>query len=99
MQAVAESWLVYRLTGSTVLLGLASFAPQIPVFLLSTVAGTVADRVNRHRVLLMTQSLSMVMPLVLGVLTLTGRVQVWHVFTLASCLGIVTAFDVPARQS
>ena len=99
MQSVAESWLVYRLTGSSALLGVTSFATLAPVFLLATIGGTVADRDNRHRIILVTQTLSMVLPLVLAALTLSGRVQVWHVFTLATCLGIVNAFDIPARQS
>jgi MFS family permease len=99
MQSVAESWLVYRLTGSAALLGVAAFASQIPVFLFATIGGAVADRVNRHRIIITTQTLSMIMPLVLAALTLSGHVKVWHVFTLASCLGLVNAFDIPARQS
>ena len=99
MQTVAESWLVYRLTGSSVLLGAAAFCSQIPVFVLAPIGGTVADRTNRHRIMVTTQSISMVLPLILSALTLSGRVQVWHVFALATCLGIVNAFDIPARQS
>src|SRR5260221_6678804 len=99
MQSVGESWLVYRLTGSSALLGLSSFASQIPVFLLATVGGTVADRTDRHRIIVITQTISMVLPLTLAALTLSGRVHVWHVFTLAACLGIVNAFDIPARQA
>jgi MFS family permease len=99
MQSVAEAWLVYRLTGSATLLGATSFATLIPVFVFATVGGTVADRVNRHHLLVVTQSLSMIGPLVLAALTLTGRVQVWHVFALATCLGIVNAFDIPGRQA
>jgi MFS family permease len=99
MQSVAESWLVYRLTRSSVLLGVAAFCSQIPVFLLAPIGGTVADRANRHRIMVTTQSISMALPLILSALTLSGRVQVWHVFTLATCLGIVNAFDIPARQA
>ena len=66
MQTVAEAWLVYRLTGSAALLGVAGFASQIPVFLLATIGGTVADRSNRHRILVITQSTAMVLPLILG---------------------------------
>ena len=99
MQTVAESWLVYRLTGSSALLGVAAFASQIPIFLFATIGGTVADRFNRHRIIIVTQSLSMVLPLVLAALTFTGVVRVWHVLTLAACLGLVNAFDVPARQA
>ena len=99
MQSVAESWLVFRLTGSSALLGFSSFASQIPVFLLAPVGGMAADRWNRHRIIITTQTLSMIMPLVLSALTFTGRVRVWHVFALAACLGVVNAFDIPARQS
>ena len=99
MQSVAESWLVYRLTGSSALLGVTSFCTLIPVFLFATIGGTVADRVNRHRIIIVTQTLSMIFPLVLAALTLSGHVRVWHVFVLATCLGIVNAFDIPARQS
>jgi MFS family permease len=99
MQSVAESWLVFRLTGSSALLGVTSFVTLAPVFLFATVGGTIADRTNRHRIILVTQTLSMILPLVLAALTLSGRVQVWHVFILATCLGIVNAFDIPARQA
>src|SRR5689334_1866735 len=99
MQSVAESWLVYRLTGSSALLGISAFASQIPVFLLATIGGTVADRSDRHRILIATQATSMVLPFILAVLTLTGHVRVWHVFALAGCLGVVNAFDIPARQA
>ena len=99
MQQVAEAWLVYRLTGSAALLGVAGFASQIPVLFLATIGGTVADRFNRHRILVITQTTSMILPLILAALVFTGRVQVWHVFTLAALLGVVNAFDVPARQS
>jgi MFS family permease len=99
MQSVAESWLVFRLTGSSALLGVTAFATQIPVLLLAGVGGTVADRSDRHRILIITQTLSMVLPLTLAALTLSGRVQVWHVFVLAACLGTVNAFDIPTRQA
>ena len=72
MQSVAESWLVYRLTGSSALLGVVRVRGQIPVFLFATIGGTVADRVNRHRIIVITQTLSMVLPLMLAALTLTG---------------------------
>ena len=97
MQSVAESWLVFRLTGSAALLGVTSFATLAPVFLFATFGGILADRVDRRRILIATQSLSMVLPLTLAALTLNGHVRVWHVFVLATCLGIVNAFDIPAR--
>jgi MFS family permease len=99
MQSVAQSWLVYRLTGSSALLGVTAFCGQIPVFVLAPLAGTVADRGNRHRIMVVTQTVSMVLAFALGVLTITGRVQVWHVLVLSIGLGIANAFDIPARQS
>jgi MFS family permease len=99
MQSVAQSWLVYRLTGSAILLGLVGFSSQIPVFLLAPLGGAAADRRNRHRILIATQSTAMVLAFVLAELTLTHRVQVFHVFLLAALLGLVNAFDIPARQA
>ncbi len=99
MQAIAESWLVYRLTGSSVLLGAVGFCSQIPVFLMSPIGGIVADRYSRHRVVIATQTSSMLLAFTLATLTLTHKVQIWHVFTLAALLGVVNAFDIPARQA
>jgi MFS family permease len=99
MQSVAQSWLVYRLTGSPVLLGTVGFASQIPIFLLSPLGGVVADRHERRRVLLVTQSSMMALAGVLAALTLLGHIHVWHVLVLASLLGIANGFDIPARQS
>jgi MFS family permease len=99
MQSVAQSWLVYRLTGSAVLLGFVSFAQLIPVFLLSPVGGAVADRKSRHRILVVTQVVAMLLAFVLAALTLTHRIQVWHLFVLASLLGINYAFYVPAQSA
>jgi MFS family permease len=99
MQSVAQSWLVYRLTGSAALLGLVSFAGQIPIFILSPIAGYAADRLHRHRVVIATQSASMVLALALAALTLTNRIQIWQLFVLSALLGVVNAFDIPARQS
>jgi MFS family permease len=99
MQNVAQAWLVYRLTGSSLLLGSVGFASQIPVFLFAPIGGIVADRFNRHRVVIATQATSMVLAFILAALTLTDKIQVWHVFVLASLMGIVNAFDIPARQS
>jgi MFS family permease len=99
MQSVAQSWLIYRLTGSAVLLGLVSFSGQIPVFLLASFGGAAADRFTRRHILLLTQAASMLLAFVLAALTLSGVVREWHVFTLAACAGVVNAFDIPARQS
>ena len=99
MQMVAQSWLIYRLTGSAALLGLLGFAGQIRVFVLAPLGGVIADRVNRHRVLVTTQTTMMMLAAALAALTLGGQVRVWHLFVLASMLGIANAFDIPARQA
>jgi len=99
MQSIAQSWLVYRLTGSAALLGLVNFANLIPVFLLSPIGGATADRVSRHRIMIITQIISMLLAFVLAALTLTGRIQVWHLFLLAALLGINYAFYVPAQSA
>jgi MFS family permease len=99
MQSVAQSWLVYRLTGSGLLLGAVGFASQIPVFLVAPIGGITADRANRQHVVIATQTASMLLAFVLAALTLSGKIQVWHIFVLASLLGVVNAFDIPGRQS
>ena len=99
MQQVAMIWLVYRLGHSVFLLGLVGFCSQIPSFFLAPVAGVYMDRWNLHRTILLTQILAMCQALILAVLTLTGTVAVWHVLALSVCLGLVTAFDIPARQA
>jgi MFS family permease len=99
MQTVAQSWLVYRLTGSSVLLGLIGFSSQIPVFLLAPLGGALADVRNRHRIVVATQTMAMALAFVLSALTLGGQVRVPHLFVLAALLGVVNAFDIPARQA
>src|SRR5689334_17397796 len=99
MQTVAQSWLVYRLTGSGLLLGAVGFASQIPVFLVAPLGGITADRANRQRIVIATQTASMILAFILAALTLTGKVQVWRIFVLAALLGVVNAFDIPGRQS
>jgi MFS family permease len=99
MQTTAQAWLVYRITGSSLKLGAVGFASQFPVFLVAPLGGIVADRFNRRRVVIGTQIASMILALVLALLTLTGRVQVWHIFVLAASLGVVNAFDIPGRQA
>ena len=99
IQAVAQAWLVYRLTGSATLLGLVAFSGQISLFILAPFTGVVVDNRSRRQILLATQVAAMLLSLALAVLTLTGRVQIWHVFALAALLGVVNAFDFPARQA
>ena len=99
MQSVAQAWLVYRLTGSSLLLGSVSFAGQFPIFLVAPLGGIVADRYHKRRVIIGTQTASMVLALLLAILTLTRTVHVWHIFVLAASLGVVNAFDIPGRQA
>jgi len=99
MDNIAEAWLVYRLTGSSLLLGTVAFAGQIPVFLLAPLGGMAADRWNRRRIVIATQTLSMIQAGMLAALTLSHRVTVWEVVVLAASMGAVNAFDIPARQA
>ncbi|MHB8839597.1 MAG: MFS transporter [Gemmatimonadaceae bacterium] len=99
MTRVATGWLVYRLTGSALLLGTVSFAGQIPSFLLAPVAGVWVDRLDRRHVLLWTQALSMVQSLALAALTLSGRITVPALLVLSVMQGCINAFDMPGRQS
>ncbi len=99
MDNIAEAWLVYRLTGSSLLLGTVAFAGQIPVFLLAPVGGMVADRWNRRSIVIATQISSMIFAFILAFLTITKRITVAEVITLAALMGVVNAFDIPARQA
>ena len=99
MQNVAQAWLVYRITGSSVLLGAIGFSSQIPVFLFSPVGGIVADRFPRRRIVIGTQTASMLLAFALAALTLLHTVKIWQIFVLSALLGVVNAFDIPARQS
>ncbi len=99
MQSIAQAWLVYRLTKSPLLLGLVGFAGQIPVLIFAPLGGLFADRHSRHRIVIATQTASMLLALILSALTLLEHIQVWEVLVLAALLGIVNAFDIPARQA
>ena len=99
MQSVAQAWLVYQKTKSPFLLGAVGFAGQIPVFLVAPIGGIAADRVDRRRLVIATQTASMILAGILAWLTLSNRVEVWHIFVLAALLGVVNAFDIPGRQS
>ena len=98
MQKTAVSWVVYTMTHSAFMLGLAVFASQFPSFVFSLLGGIVADRYDRYRVLLITQIASLVQAALLAILVLTGHYTVWEILTLSVVLGIINAFDVPARQ-
>ncbi|OGP64116.1 MAG: MFS transporter [Deltaproteobacteria bacterium RBG_13_47_9] len=99
IQRIAMSWLVYRLTDSVFLLGLVGFTGQIPLFLLAPFTGVLADRMNRHQVLVVTQTLAMIQALILTFLVLAGTIEIWQIISLSIFLGFVDALDMPVRQS
>src|SRR5689334_17953163 len=99
MTRIATSWLVYRLTGSALLLGVVGFAGQIPTFLLAPFAGVWVDRLNRHRLLVLTQVLAMVQSFALALLALSGLITIAHIIWLSVFQGLINAFDMPARQA
>lgn len=99
MQMVAIGWLVYHLTNSALLLGLVGFFSQIPSFVLTPFTGVFVDRWNRHRILVITQTLSMIQAFALAFLTLTGTIDILSIILLSLSLGLVNAFDMPARQA
>ena len=99
MQYVAMSWLVYRMTNSALMLGVVGFASQIPAFILSPFTGVIADRHNRHKILLFTQALAMLQAFILAFLTLTENIAVWHIVVMGIFLGCVNSLDIPARHS
>jgi len=99
MQNIALGWLVYRLTNSVFLLGLVGFAGQIPSLLITPFAGVYADRLNRHKVMIVTQISSMILAFALAFLVLSGSIQVWHIIFLALLNGIVLAVDTPFRHA
>ncbi len=99
MQMVAQSWLVYRLTGSAEMLGLVAFVSQIPVFILGLLGGAVAESRSRRRLIMITQGAFLVQAVGLAALTLSGWVEVWHVLALAVLFGMINAVDIPARQA
>jgi MFS family permease len=99
MTRIATSWLVYRLTGSALLLGTVSFAGQIPTFLLAPFAGVWVDRLDRRQVLVWTQALSMAQSLLLAALTFSGRINIAWLLALSVMQGAINAFDMPGRQA
>lgn len=99
IQQIAVSWLVYKLTGSATLLGVLSFAANVPVLLLAPVAGIWADRFNRHRMMLATQVLEMLQAVVLAILAFGGWIEIWHVVALTVMLGLCVAVELPVRHA
>jgi len=99
MQTTAQLWLVYKLTGSAALLGVFGFASQVPMLFLSSIGGYVGDRYDRHRGVIATQTISMILAFALAGLTLTKLINEWELIVVAFLVGIVNAFDVPIRQA
>jgi MFS family permease len=99
MTRLATSWLVYRLTGSALLLGVVGFAGQIPTFLFAPFAGVWVDRLDRRKVLVVTQILAMIQSLALAVLTLARHINIYEIIWLSALQGLINAFDMPARQA
>ena len=99
MQQTALTWLAYRLTNSALLLGTVAFAAQISAFLASPLTGVLADRWNRHRTVLVTQSLSMIHAILTTVLVMTGVITIWQIIALAVVIGLINALDMPTRQA
>lgn len=99
MQNTAQQWLVYKLTGSAALLGVFGFASQLPMLGLAWMGGYVGDKYNRHRGVITTQTLSMILAFILAILTLTHLIKTWQLIVIAFFVGVVNAFDVPIRQA
>jgi MFS family permease len=99
MQTMAMAWLVYRLTNSAWLLGMVGFVSQIPTFFLTPFAGVFADRWDRRRTLILTQTLAMVQAFILAILTLNGHIAVWHIVVMGIILGCINSLDMPMRQA
>lgn len=99
VQRIALTWLVYRITNSALLLGIVGFSSQIPILLVTPLAGVFADRLNKHKILLYTQSLSMLQAFVLAILVLFQWIQVWEIILLSLVIGTIDALDMPTRQS
>jgi MFS family permease len=99
MQIMAQGWVVYQIGHSEFTLGLVGFAAAIPVLLISPWGGVIVDRMSRRKLIMMTQSGAMLLAFILAALTFTNRIQEWHVIALAALLGVVNAFDAPARQA
>lgn len=99
MQNIAMSWLVYRMTGSAFWLGMVGFIAQFPSFLLSPFGGVLADRFSRYRIVLITQCFAMLQAGIVAVLTLTGNIEIWYIVVLSALAGLISAVDIPTRQS
>ncbi|MEC4685340.1 MAG: MFS transporter [Nitrospirota bacterium] len=99
MHQMAQGWLIYQLTRSPLYLGIAGAALTLPVLMFTLFGGIIADRYSKRNILIVTQTLSIFPPLILGTLTYTGTINVWHAILTAFLMGTINAFDIPARQS
>ena len=99
MQIIAQGWVVYQIGHSELTLGFVAFASAIPILVISPWGGVIVDRVSRRNLLIMTQAGAMLLAFILAALTFTDIVKEWHVIVLAALLGVVNAFDAPARQA
>jgi MFS family permease len=99
MQQMALSWLVYRLTNSAAMLGLIGFISQLPAFFLMPFAGILADRTNRHKMVVVTQTCAFIQSTLLALLVLSGKAEFWSLAALGAVMGIISAFDIPTRQT
>ena len=98
MQRTGVSWVIYTMTHSAFMLGITMFATQFPSFLLSLYGGIISDRYDRYKIMLVTQIAAMIQAVLLAVLMITNHYEVWSILTLSVILGIINAFDMPARQ-
>ena len=99
MQSIAQSWLLYRLTGSATLLGVLGFASSLPILVLAPLAGLWSDRVNLHRAMFATQILEMLQAITLAALAVAGIVAPWHIVTLGMIMGVLVAIELPMRHA
>lgn len=99
MQSIAQSWLLYRLTGSATLLGVLGFASSIPILVLAPFVGLMSDRWNLHRAMYTTQVLEMLQAVTLAALAIAGVIAPWHIVTLAMLMGVLVAVELPVRHA
>lgn len=99
MQQLAMGWLVYRLTNSALLLGIIGFLGQLPTFIITPFAGVIADRYSRHRILIITQTLSMIQAMILSMLVFSQHIMIWQLAALSIFMGLINSLDIPVRQA
>jgi len=99
LQVVAEGWLIFQLSHSAFYVGLSAAASTLPSLFLSLIGGVIVDRFSKKKIIIITQACSMVLAFILGILTITNSITVWHIIILAFLLGVVQAIDIPARHA